>query len=126
MMHVAEGKQAVKELGWLLDGTLQDLSLRAEGLAGVVLEATCTPRERSPVKELRLRFTGVTRFDFLWDEGMTFFFVPGFKAFILESGSVYVSLDPYDYRDPAPDSRDACVIEARSVRVESVMKSDLS
>ncbi|MCY1045363.1 hypothetical protein OV208_28865 [Corallococcus sp. bb12-1] len=123
-MHVFEGKQAVEELGWLLDSTVTGLALHADAYGGLVLEATCIPRADKPVRELRMRFTEVTRFDFVWTSEQAFFFVPGYKALLLESGSVYVSLDPYDDRARVPDTRDGCVIEARSVRTESVLKSD--
>ncbi|NPC71123.1 hypothetical protein HPP05_15330 [Corallococcus exiguus] len=124
-MSTSEGRQSLDEIAghWALhDGTLRAFAVQAVEGAGVVIDITCVPRPESPVAELRLRLSGVTRFDLAWDEGSAFYFVPGYTAFILESASVYLSLDPYDDRAEAPDSRDAGVIEARRIHAEFVMK----
>ena len=124
-MSTSEGRQALDEIAghWALhDGTICAFAIQTVAGAGVVIDITCVPRPESPVVELRLRLNGVTRFDLGWDAGSAFYFVPGYTAFILESGSVYLSLDPYDDRAEAPDSQDAGVIEARRIHAEFVMK----
>lgn len=123
-MSSYEGTQALVQMAelWALhDGTLRSLALHAEP-EGVVLDALCVPRPESPVAELRLRFVGVTRFDLEWSADFEFYFVPGYKAFLLESDRVYLSLDPYDDRATAPDPRDGGVIEARSLSIEMLLK----
>ncbi|WP_375745992.1 hypothetical protein NR800_15540 [Corallococcus interemptor] len=124
-MSTSEGRQALDEIAghWALhDGTIRAFAIRTVAGVGVVIDITCVPRPESPVAELRLRLNGVARFDLLWDERSAFYFVPGYTAFIQDSGSVYLSLDPYDDRAEAPDPQDACVIEARSIHAEFVMK----
>jgi hypothetical protein len=119
-----DGKQAVEQVAMLQalhDGEIRSIALYAEPV-GVILEAICIPRTESPVKELRLRFAGVSRFDFQWSEDEAFYFIPGYKAVVQDSGRVYFSLDPYDDRETAPDPRDGGVIEARSLSVEFTMK----
>jgi len=123
-MNSFEGSEAVDEIArqWALhDGTIQFIALRAEP-GGVMVEATCAPRAESPVKELRLIFSGVSRFDFQWSKDQEFYFVSGYKAAVQESGQVYFSVDPYDDRVPSPDPRDGGVVEARSLRAEFTMK----
>lgn len=128
-MSSFEGARALDEIArrWALhDGRILSIAARAAEHCGVLLELVCSPRPESPVAELRIRFTGVTRIEFRWSEEQAFYFVPGYKALVQPSGMVYLSLDPYDDTVAAIDPRDASVIEARGIFAEFVMKSSSS
>lgn len=125
-MSTFEGSRALDEIArtWALhDGRILSVAARVSERGEVLVELVCAPRPKSPVAELRIRFTGVARLELQWSEEQDFYFVPGYKALVRPSGMVYLSLDPYDDTDEEIDPRDACVIEARGILADFVMKS---
>jgi|GEM_PF-5565805 len=125
-MSTFEGSRALDEIArqWALhDGRILSVAARISESGEVLVDLVCSPRQESPVAELRIRFTGVARFEFQWSEEQEFYFVPGYKALVRQSGMVYLSLDPYDDTDEEIDPRDASVIEARGILADFVMKS---
>jgi hypothetical protein len=119
------GKDALDEVAsrWALhDGRIRAFHIGTDEAGGVEVELVCVPRPLSPVRELRLRFGGVTRFDLVWTQEHAFYFVPGYTAFLTEAGRVYLSLDPFDDRAGQPDARDGGVMEAATVSAELQLK----
>ena len=98
------------------------MTLNAEP-RGLALDVVCTPRPSSPVREMRLRFESVSGFDLNWSSDYVFYLVSGYKAFDKDSGEIYVSTDPCDDRETAPDPGDGGVIEARTISAVFAMKS---
>lgn len=113
------GRAALDELAarWALhDATVRALLIRTDSDGRVTAEIECVPRQESPVLDARIRLIGVTRIDFSWMQAQgSFYLVTCYKALILESGRVYLSLDPFDESIEAPDERDCDVIEAESI-----------
>lgn len=109
---------------WALhDARIRNLSMDAtEGSVNVRL--ICIPRNESAVEEAVIDLRRVTRFELNWNEqDADFYSVPGYTAILLESGAVYISLDPFDDRADCVDDKDGAVIEAQEIAVSFRMKT---
>ncbi len=114
---------ALSERWALHDGQLRRVAVEAcDGYGpSVVLEVV--PRDESEVSEALIRISAVTRLDVAWDASDSdFYLVAGYKALRLESGRVYISLDPFDERVRRADERDCFVIEGGTISVRFRMK----
>lgn len=109
---------------WALhDGRIRRLTVEAALGSRPSITLEVVPRERSPVEEAVIHITAVSRLDVGWDvSDPEFYLVAGYKALLLDSGRVYLSLDPYDDQDNATDGRDGSVIEGETIAVALRMK----
>ena|SRR5688572_9014104 len=120
------GQDALDQLAsrWALhDGWLRRFVIDTKDGAAVNVELKVAPRPESRVAEVCVHLTELIRFDSFWrlDDG-DFYLVAGYKAFLLDAGSVYLSLDPYDDRTLGVDERDRFVLEARTITARFSMK----
>jgi hypothetical protein len=125
-MDEFSGQAAVDELAsrWAIhDGVIHQVTIRRDAACGVVIELDCTARHESPVAKTRLRLEHVASFDVSWAAETEFLLIPGYKALMLPSSEIYLSLDPYDDRVSEPDGRDRSVFVARYFRVSFKLKA---
>lgn len=125
-MPTFEGSQALEELarsGVLVGAEIRSLSVSEASVFDVAVRMDCVPRADGPVARLRLVFLGMSHFDWLWREGRAFGDIAAYRAVPRADGSVYVSFEPEGPVEAPPDEADGCVIEARQLEVEFVMKS---
>ena len=114
---------ALDERQALHDGRLCRFDFDGDTGFGPNLTLEVFPRAESQVAEVKISISSVTRLDVAWDvSDGHFYLVTGYKALLLESGRVYISLDPYDDRDNRVDDRDSFVLEGEAISVKLRMK----